>query len=61
MLSGLRTAAAVAALGLTALAGPAPAVAAVSSQDYHSFAEVERQLQAWGKEGAPQTRKPRRH
>jgi hypothetical protein len=46
-LSRLRTAAAV-ALGLTALAGPA--VAAVSSKDYHPFAEVERQLQAWGKD-----------
>jgi hypothetical protein len=50
-LSRLRIAAAV-ALGLTALAGPA--VAAVSSkaygQDYHPFAEVERQLQAWGKD-----------
>ncbi|HKI05632.1 MAG TPA: M14 family zinc carboxypeptidase [Thermoanaerobaculia bacterium] len=47
-LSGLRTAAAAAALGLTALAGPA--VAAVSSQDYHPFAEVERQLEAWSKD-----------
>jgi zinc carboxypeptidase len=56
-LSGLRTAAAVAVLGLTALAGPA--AAAVSSQDYHSFAEVERQLQAWSKENSqtPQTLK----
>jgi Zinc carboxypeptidase len=47
-LSGLRTAAAVAVLGLGALA--APAAAAVSPQDYHSFADVERQLQAWSKE-----------
>ena len=47
-LSGLRTAAAATALGLMALAGPAGA--AVSSQGYHSFAEVERQLQAWGKD-----------
>lgn len=45
-LSRLRGAAAV--LGLLALA--APAGAAVSYQDYHPFAEVERQLQAWGKE-----------
>ncbi|HEV2855484.1 MAG TPA: M14 family metallopeptidase [Thermoanaerobaculia bacterium] len=37
-----------AALGLMALAGPA--TAAVSSQDYHSFSEVEQQLQAWGKD-----------
>ena len=35
-------------LGLMALAGPTGAV--VSYQDYHPFAEVERQLQAWGKE-----------
>lgn len=49
MHSGLRTAAAVAVLGFAALAGH-PAVAAVSSQDYHPFAEVERQLQAWSKE-----------
>lgn len=47
-LSGLRTAAAAAILGFGALA--APAAAAVSPQDYHSFAEVERQLQAWSKE-----------
>ncbi|HET9226925.1 MAG TPA: M14 family zinc carboxypeptidase [Thermoanaerobaculia bacterium] len=37
-----------AALGLLTLAGPAGA--AVSYQDYHPFAEVERQLQALGKE-----------
>lgn len=47
-LSRLRGAAAM--LGLLALAGPAGA--AVSYQDYHPFAEVERQLQAWGKEHA---------
>ncbi|HEX9940702.1 MAG TPA: M14 family metallopeptidase [Thermoanaerobaculia bacterium] len=47
MLSGSRTAAA-AALGLLALAGAAGA--AVSYQDYHPFAEVERQLQAWSRE-----------
>lgn len=47
-LSGLRTAAAAMALGLAALAGPAGA--AVDSQGYHSFADVERQLQAWGKD-----------
>ena len=46
--SGLRTAAAAAALGLLALAGR-PAQAAVSYQDYHSFAAVERQLQDWSK------------
>lgn len=38
----------VAALGLLALAGPA--TAADTYQDYHPFAEVERQLQAWSKE-----------
>ncbi|HWN41799.1 MAG TPA: M14 family zinc carboxypeptidase, partial [Thermoanaerobaculia bacterium] len=43
--SGRRTVAAV--LGLLTLAGPAGA--AVSYQDYHSFAEVEQQLQAWAK------------
>jgi len=42
-LSGLRTAAI-----LLALAGPAGA--AVSYQDYHPFAEVERQLQTWSKD-----------
>ena len=47
ILSGLRTRAA-AALGLLALAGPAGA--AVSYQDYHPFAAVERQLQAWSRE-----------
>lgn len=36
-----------AALGLLTLAGPAGA--AVSYQDYHPFAEVESQLQAWAK------------
>lgn len=36
-----------AALGLLTLSGPAGA--AVSYQDYHSFAEVESQLQAWAK------------
>jgi hypothetical protein len=41
----LRTALASAALGLLAVAGPAHA--AVSYQDYHSFAAVERQLQEW--------------
>jgi len=50
--SGLRTAAAAAALGLSALGGTA--VAAVSyqdyHQDYHSFARVEQQLQAWSKD-----------
>ena len=56
MLSGLRTAAAVAVLGLAALTGPAPAGAVVSSQDYHSFAEVERQLQAWSKEHPAQVK-----
>ncbi len=44
-LPGLRTALASAALGLLAAAGPARA--AVSYQDYHSFAAVERQLQEW--------------
>jgi len=47
-LSGLRTAAAAAVLGLLALGGNAGA--AVSYQDYHSFAKVEQQLQAWSKE-----------
>ncbi|HKV09088.1 MAG TPA: M14 family metallopeptidase [Thermoanaerobaculia bacterium] len=47
-LSGLRAAAAVAALGLLAPGGIARA--AVSYEDYHSFAEVERQLQAWSKD-----------
>ncbi len=46
MLSGLRTAAAI--LPMLALAGPTGA--AVSHQDYHPFAEVERQLQAWSKD-----------
>ncbi|MFL6197409.1 MAG: M14 family metallopeptidase [Thermoanaerobaculia bacterium] len=45
--SGLRTAASVTALGLLALGGPARA--AVSVQDYHSLAAVERQLQDWSK------------
>ena len=44
-LYGRRAVAAV--LGLLTLAGPAGA--AVSYQDYHSFAEVEQQLQAWAK------------
>jgi hypothetical protein len=48
MLSGWRTAAAVAVLGLLAPGGVARA--AVSFEDYHSFSEVERQLQAWGKD-----------
>ena len=48
MLSGLRAVTAVAALGLLAPGGTARA--AVSYEDYHSFAEVERQLQAWGKD-----------
>src|SRR4051812_32792430 len=47
-LSGLRTAAAAAVLGLLALGGDAGA--AVSYQDYHSFAKVEQQLQTWSKE-----------
>jgi hypothetical protein len=50
-LSGLRTAAvagALSALGGTAAASPA--TPAVSYQDYHSFAKVEHQLQAWGKD-----------
>jgi hypothetical protein len=47
-LSGLRAAAAV--VGLLASTGAAGA--AVSYQDYHPFAEVERQLQAWGKDHA---------
>jgi len=42
-LTGLRTAAMVLAL-------TSPAGAAVSYQDYHPFAEVERQLQTWGKD-----------
>src|SRR6188474_1257699 len=45
MLSGWRAGAA--ALGLLTLAGPAGA--AVSYQDYHPFAQVESQLQAWAK------------
>jgi hypothetical protein len=53
-LSGLRTAAAAAALGLLALGGTTAvanaAAAAISYQDYHSFAKVEQQLQAWGKD-----------
>ena len=47
-LSGLRTAAAAVALGLCALGGDAGA--AVSYQDYHSFAKVEQQLQTWSKD-----------
>lgn len=48
-LSRLRSAAA--ALGLLALAVPATgADTAVSYQDYHPFAEVERQLQTWAKD-----------
>jgi hypothetical protein len=48
-LFGRRTVAAV--LGLLTLAGPATAAdTAVSYEDYHPIAEVERQLQAWGKE-----------
>jgi hypothetical protein len=46
MRSGFRTAAAVAALGL--LAWGRPARAAVNSEEYHQFAEVERRLQGWG-------------
>ncbi|HEV7504529.1 MAG TPA: M14 family zinc carboxypeptidase [Thermoanaerobaculia bacterium] len=53
-LSGLRIAAAGAALGLLALGGTAfaagPTAAAVNYQDYHSFAKIEQQLQAWGKD-----------
>ena len=48
MLSGFRTAAAVCALGLMASGGSARA--AVSYEDYHQYAEVERQLQAWAKD-----------
>ncbi|HEX4965687.1 MAG TPA: M14 family zinc carboxypeptidase [Thermoanaerobaculia bacterium] len=48
MLSRSRTAAAAAALGLLAWSGAA--YAAVSYQDYHSFAQVEQQLQAWSKD-----------
>ncbi|HEY9422267.1 MAG TPA: M14 family zinc carboxypeptidase, partial [Thermoanaerobaculia bacterium] len=48
-LSGLRSAAAMAALGLLVLGGPA---GAASYQDYHSFAKVEERLQAWGKNPA---------
>ncbi|HYN20787.1 MAG TPA: M14 family zinc carboxypeptidase [Thermoanaerobaculia bacterium] len=44
-LSGLRIGAAI--LGLVALATPARA--AINYQDYHTFAEVESQLQAWAK------------
>ncbi len=40
---------AAAVLGLLALAGPAHADP-VSTQGYHPFADVERQLQAWGQE-----------
>ncbi|HSS76883.1 MAG TPA: M14 family metallopeptidase [Thermoanaerobaculia bacterium] len=47
-LSGWRTAATAAALGLLALGGNAGA--ADRYQDYHSFAKVEQQLQAWGKD-----------
>ncbi|HVG08490.1 MAG TPA: M14 family metallopeptidase, partial [Thermoanaerobaculia bacterium] len=50
--SGRRTATAVlgTVLGLLALAGSATAAdTAASYQDYHSFAEVESQLQAWAK------------
>jgi hypothetical protein len=53
MLSGSRIAAA-AVLGLLALGGSA--VAAVSYQDYHSFAEVEQQLQAWSKDHPQQVK-----
>ncbi|MFY9822446.1 MAG: M14 family metallopeptidase [Thermoanaerobaculia bacterium] len=51
-LSGLRSAATAAALGLWALGGTAAHAAstAVSYQDYHSFAKVEHQLQAWEKD-----------
>ena len=45
-LRGLR--AGIAVLGLFALA--CPAVAALDYQDYHSFAEVDRQLQEWSRE-----------
>lgn len=48
MLSGLRAATAIAALSLLAPGGIARA--AVSYEDYHSFAEVERRLEAWGKD-----------
>jgi hypothetical protein len=44
---GLRTVLAAGALGLLAVGGPAHA--AVSFEDYHDFAAVERQLQDWGK------------
>ena len=46
LLLGLR--AGIAVLGLLALAGPAGA--ALDYQDYHSFAEVDRQLQTWSRE-----------
>lgn len=49
MLSGLRSALAWTALGLLALGGPA---GAASYQDYHTFAEVEEQLQSWSKNPA---------
>ncbi len=49
MLSGLRSAAAWTALGLLALGSPA---SAASYQDYHTFAEVEGQLQSWSKNPA---------
>ncbi|HEX6901494.1 MAG TPA: M14 family zinc carboxypeptidase [Thermoanaerobaculia bacterium] len=49
MLSGLRSAVSMAALGLLALGGPA---GAASYQDYHTFAEVEGQLQSWSKNPA---------
>ncbi len=49
-LPGLRTAG-VAAVGLLVLASSAGiAAAAVNDQGYHSFAEVERQLQTWSQE-----------
>lgn len=47
-LSGFRAAATAAALGLLAWGGPVRA--AVSYEDYHRFAEVERQLQAWARD-----------
>jgi Zinc carboxypeptidase len=49
MLSGLRSAVALTALGLLALGGR---TSAASYQDYHTFAEVEGQLQDWSKNPA---------
>ena len=48
-LPGLRTAAALAALGLLAAGGPARAASDAQTDGYHRLADVERQLQAWSK------------